>query len=188
MILHVHDLPVSDQVLLQRLAAGHTDSLGALFDRHHGTVRRFLSRLQVAPSDLDDLVQLTFLQVIHAAARFDPARPVNAWMFGLAAMVVRRHRRSLGRLLRKVAALAKEPRTLPPTPVELLGEQEAVQRAHRALAALSKKKREVFVMVVLERLSGEEVAHVLDIPLNTVWTRLHHARRELRAVLGEAEA
>jgi RNA polymerase sigma-70 factor (ECF subfamily) len=179
------DLCASDEELVQRLAAGQTGSLDALFYRYHATVRRFLSRLQVAPSDLDDLVQLTFLHVMRAAPRFDPTRPVNTWMLGLAMMVVRRHRRSLGRLLRKLTALAKEPRLLPRTPVEMLGEEEAVRRAQRALAVLSKKKREVFVMVALERLSGEEVAEVLGIPLGTVWTRLHHARRELRAVLLE---
>jgi RNA polymerase sigma-70 factor (ECF subfamily) len=56
----------------------------------------------------------------------------------------------------------------------------------RALFELSPKKREVFVLVALEGLSGEEVATTLGIPVNTVWTRLHHARSELRHALEEA--
>jgi RNA polymerase sigma-70 factor (ECF subfamily) len=43
-------------------------------------------------------------------------------------------------------------------------------------------------MVVIERLPGEAVAQALGIPVGTVWTRLHHARRELRALLGEDES
>jgi RNA polymerase sigma-70 factor (ECF subfamily) len=45
----------------------------------------------------------------------------------------------------------------------------------------------VFVLVTLEGMSGEEASAVLGIPINTVWTRLHHARRALRAALEEAE-
>jgi RNA polymerase sigma-70 factor (ECF subfamily) len=56
-------------------------------------------------------------------------------------------------------------------------------RAQRALSRLSAKKREVFVLVALEGMSGAEVANALHIPVATVWTRLHHARLELRAAL-----
>ena len=54
-------------------------------------------------------------------------------------------------------------------------------------AALSEKKREAFVLVTLEGLSGEEAAQALGVPVNTLWTRLHHARLELSAAIGEEE-
>jgi RNA polymerase sigma factor (sigma-70 family) len=188
-VVSIRQIAAADEDLVRQVAQGQLDSLGLLFDRYHAPVRRFLSRLQVPSSDLDDLVQLTFMQVPRAALRFEAERPVRAWMFGLATMVVRRHRRTIARLARKVAALAREPsRKSPPTPAELMGDEETVSRAREALASLSKKKREVFVMVVLERLSGEEVARALEIPVGTVWTRLHHARRELRELMGEEEA
>jgi RNA polymerase sigma-70 factor (ECF subfamily) len=53
----------------------------------------------------------------------------------------------------------------------------------RAMAALSDKKRAVFVLVELEGLSSEEVGESLDLPAATVRTRLFHARRELKAAL-----
>ena len=46
----------------------------------------------------------------------------------------------------------------------------------------------VFVMIVIEGAPGEEVAAALGLPLATVWTRLHHARRELREHLKESES
>jgi RNA polymerase sigma-70 factor (ECF subfamily) len=178
----------TDAELIRQVADGRLDGLGQLFDRYHLPVRRFLARLQVPAGDLDDLVQVTFLQVPRAAAHFDPTRSAKAWLLGLATMVVKRHRRSLGRIARRIAALAKEPpRHAPPTPADLVTDAEEGRRAQRALAALAPKKREVFVMVVLEQLSGEAVAHSLGIPVGTVWTRLHHARRELRAWLQEDE-
>jgi RNA polymerase sigma-70 factor (ECF subfamily) len=63
--------------------------------------------------------------------------------------------------------------------------RELAARAQVALAAMSHRKREAFVLVALEGLSGEEAATLLDIPVATVWTRLHHARRELRSALSE---
>ena len=181
--------PAEDEDLVHQVAEGHLDSLGVLFDRYHQPLRTFLSRMQVPPGDLDDLVQQTFLQLPHASARFERGRSVKGWLFGLATIVVKRHRRALARLARKVSALSREPATKAPrTPAELVAEEESAQRARKALADLSRKKREVFVMVVLEKLSGETVAQALGIPVGTVWTRLHHARRELRELLGEDES
>jgi RNA polymerase sigma factor (sigma-70 family) len=185
-VVSVNQNAANDDDLLSQVAAGHLDGLGVLFDRYNQPLRRFLSRLQVPVGDLDDLVQLTFLQVPRAAARFEPERSVKAWLFGLATVVVKRHRRTIARFARKISALAREPAgKAPPTPVDLVGEEQSVRQARQALADLSGKKREVFVMVVLEQLPGETVARMLGIPVGTVWTRLHHARRELRALLGE---
>jgi RNA polymerase sigma-70 factor (ECF subfamily) len=64
---------------------------------------------------------------------------------------------------------------------------EMTRRLQRAIDKLSDKKREVFVLITVEGLSGQDAAEVLNIPVNTVWTRLHHARLELRAAVEEDE-
>jgi RNA polymerase sigma-70 factor (ECF subfamily) len=179
---------VSDEELVLQVAGGHLASLGHLFDRYHIPMRRFLSRMQVREADLDDLVQTTFLQIPRVATRFDATRPVKGWLFGLATIEVKRHRRTLSRFARKLAAFAREPaHRASPSPADVCGDSQAARRAERALAALSEKKRDVFVMVVLEELPGGTVAHALGIPEGTVWTRLHHARRELADMLKEDE-
>ncbi len=66
--------------------------------------------------------------------------------------------------------------------------RQRAEKMSRALAALSPKKREVIVLVTIEGLSGEEVASLLAIPVATVWTRLHHARRELSLAVFEEES
>jgi len=71
---------VGDEELVLQVARGELTQLGRLFDLYHLPVRRFLARLQVPPGDLDDLVQLTFLQVPRAAPRFDPQRAVKGWL------------------------------------------------------------------------------------------------------------
>ncbi len=175
---------VSDAELLEAVAAGNLQALGTIFDRYEPDVRRYLGRLGIPSEDVDDLVQATFLEVVRAAKRFDPERATRSWLFGVATMMVRRHRRSMSRTFARLAKWASMPRhQLPETPAERFESKETGQRFEYAFGELSTKKREVFTLVVVEGLSGEEAAQVLGIPVNTVWTRLHHARRELRAAL-----
>lgn len=178
---------VTDERLLQRLQSGDLEVLGLLFDRYADTLRRFFARLQVPEEELDDLLQTLFLELPATSRRFDPERPAKPWLFGVATMLVRRNRRSAARALRRLARWRLDP-PAPPEPISPerdASARELAVRAQAALAALSHRKREAFVLVALEGLSGEEAARLLDIPVATVWTRLHHARRELRSALQE---
>jgi RNA polymerase sigma factor (sigma-70 family) len=175
----------TDAALVQDIAHGRLAALGVLFERHEPALRRYLGRLGVSASDADDLVQASSLEVVRAAPRFDPGYAVRSWLFGIATQLVRRHRRSLRRAAERIAiwsGLGREPsaRTEPAQP-----DAADLRRIAGALDALSDKKRAVLVLVTLEGFRGEEVAAMLQIPLKTVWTRLHHARRELRAALPE---
>lgn len=180
---------VTDGELLAAIANGNLEALGQLFDRHARGVRRFVCRVGVGDGDADDLVQATFLEVVRAAARFDPRFSARSWLLGIAHAMVRRHRRSLRRAAARLATAAGLTRsTPPPTPAELFEGDDTTRRLDQAFSRLSAKKREAFVLVTLEGLSGEEAAGVLGVPVNTIWTRLHHARAELRAAIAEETA
>ena len=176
-----------DEELLARLQRGDLEVLGLLFDRYADTLRRYCARLQVPEEELDDLLQTLFLELPNTARRFDTSRSAKPWLFGVTTMLVRRNRRSAARALRRLARWRLDP----PAPAEPVNPEretaarELASRAQAALAAMSHRKREAFVLVALEGLSGEEAATLLDIPVATVWTRLHHARRELRSALQE---
>jgi RNA polymerase sigma-70 factor (ECF subfamily) len=189
----------SEVDLIRALAGGDLKALGTLFERHESAVRAYVGRLGVAPSDADDLVQATFLEVVRAADRFDPtygspnargdaAAATRSWLFGIATWMVRRHQRSLRRRAARLlswASLAANQTAPAQTPYEIVDAERSVDRLMRALERLSAPKREVFVLVTMEGMSGEDVARTLGIPVNTVWTRLHHARLELRKALSE---
>jgi RNA polymerase sigma factor (sigma-70 family) len=173
-----------DAALLERMAAGDLSSLGVLFGRYVDDVRSFVARLGVDAGDIDDLAQSTFLTAMSAAASFHGGGSARAWLLGIAVNLVRRRRRSLARLAARVAAWAQESHEdAALTPEDATDLSERSRRAARALMRLSDRKRDVFVMVVMEGMSAEEVASSLGIPIGTVWTRLHHARRDLRARL-----
>jgi RNA polymerase sigma factor (sigma-70 family) len=191
-VIHVatqRNATFTDAELLLKIADGDLGCLGLLFDRYEADVQGFVSRLGVASGEVDDLVQSTFLLVMRAAPNFkdfDGSGSARAWLLGLAANLTRRHRRSLARMAARVAAWAFErPGESEMDPAEALHAKEAAVRGQRALERLSPEKREVFVLVALEGVRGETAAATLGIPVGTLWTRLHRARRDLREYLLE---
>lgn len=178
---------MTDARLFERMRDGDMGALGLLFDRYARDVRRVVSRLGVVSADVDDLVQLTFLEAMRAAAQYDGRASAKPWLSGIAVIIVRRHRRSLGRLLRRLTEWGKDPDVDKQEmhQGDAYETHEMAHKAEQALAKLSPKKREVFILVVLEGLPGEQVASALSIPVATVWTRLHHARLDLRELLAE---
>lgn len=171
---------VTDAALLERVAAGEVSMLGLLYDRHAPGLLRFARR--VDPQDAEDLLQTTFLRVAQLASRFDGRTPsARTWLFAIMVRVVQERSRSLrrfGSALKRFAALPREQASL---------SIDTARDLDRALAQLSQAKRSVILLAEVEGFTCEEIASMLEIPIGTVWTRLHHARRELRALTSEHE-
>ena len=175
------DVTVSDAELLAGIAGGALGPLGELFDRHHAGVRAFAERLLPNRADADDLVQETFLTASRAAASFEGEGSARPFLFGVAAQIARRRRRSFARLRAMLESLAKAPEPVSRTPEDDVSRGEHGALLEGALARLSHDHREVVSMVDLGGLSGVEAAKALGVPAGTVWRRLHEARAELRA-------
>jgi RNA polymerase sigma-70 factor (ECF subfamily) len=170
----------SDPEILSRLAGGEIGALGDLYDRYSATIRRFVARATSDAEDVDDLVHATFLAAARSAGRYDGRPSCRPWLVGIAAQLLRRRRQSLGRFMAVLASLGGILRTTAdPRPA-----LQARKDLDRALASLSEAKRVTLLMAEVEGLTCAEIATVLEIPIGTVWTRLHAARRELRRALG----
>lgn len=174
----------SDAELIRRVAEGDLSPLGVLYDRHHEGVRQFVARATTSAADADDITHEAFLTLAKIAARYDGRSSARPFLLGIAAQLVRRRKRGLGRLAQALASFAE---TLTEakvrTPEDAAATTEEMRRFDDALARLTEEKRLVFLLVEREGLSGEDVARALEIPVNTVWTRLHHARNDLRKAL-----
>jgi RNA polymerase sigma-70 factor (ECF subfamily) len=173
-----------DPDILRQLAGGEIGALGELYDRYREPVRRFVARATSDADDVDDLVHATFLAAAKSAGRYDGRPSCRPWLIGIAAQLLRRRRQSIGRFLavlsalRGVQATGADPRPL----------LQARSDVERALVQISEAKRITLLMAEVEGLSCAEIAAALGIPIGTVWTRLHAARRELRRALEEGEA
>lgn len=173
----------TDSELFNGIAKGDLGPLGELFDRHHANVRAFAERLLANPADADDLVQETFLTASRAAASFASGAAAKPFLFGVAAQLARRRRRSFARLRTMLSAFEHAPSSPRATPEDHLLIDEETAALHAALARLSHTQREVVLMVDLGGLSGVEAAEALGVPAGTVWRRLHDARAQLRLKL-----
>jgi len=166
---------------------------GKLFDEHAGALHRYLAR-RVGPTIADDLVSDAFLTALRQRHAYDPARAgFRAWLYGIASNLVRRHVRDELRALRASARLSVDAPSdgLAGAVAERLDARARVARLAGALAALSAEDREVLLLTSWAGLSPAEIAAALDIPAGTVRSRLHRARRWLRANaenFGEVEA
>jgi RNA polymerase sigma-70 factor (ECF subfamily) len=173
--------PASDPELMRRLAGGDSGALGELYDRYHEPVRLFAARATSDAEDVDDLVQATFLAAARTAARYDGRACCRPWLIGIAGQLLRRRGRAFGRLLSVLSSIYGSGATSnDPRPA-----LHARSDVGRALARLGELKRVTFLMAEVEGLSCQEIATALGIPIGTVWTRLHSARRELRQALEE---
>ena len=175
----VRDAPAADPELIRELAAGQLGALGELYDRHRAPLRSFIGRATGDAHDVDDLVHATFLAAAHSAQRYDGRASCRPWLMGIAAQLLRRRRRAFGRFVGVLSALqGTAHRASDPRPA-----LQARSEVERALAGLSEPKRITLLLAEVEGLSCEEIARALEIPVGTVWTRLHAARRELRRAI-----
>jgi len=172
-------ISASDPDIMRRIAAGDSGALGELYDRYHEPIRRFLARATSDAHDVDDLVHAAFLGAAKAAARYDGRACCRPWLIGIAAQFLRRRHRATSRLRAVLGVLAKvRPPAVDPRPA-----LSARADVERALRLISEPKRVAFLMAEVEEMSCPEIAAALQIPIGTVWTRLHAARRELRQAL-----
>ncbi len=175
------DEALGDPDVLKLVANGDIGALGELYDRYREPIRRFLTRATANADDVDDLVHSTFLEAAKSAGRYDGRPSCRPWLAGIAVQLLRRRRRSFRNWavvltsLRDTRAIAADPRSA----------LEAHVDVEQALSTISETKRVALLLVEVEGLSCQEAAAALAIPVGTVWTRLHAARRELRRALGE---
>jgi RNA polymerase sigma-70 factor (ECF subfamily) len=158
----------------------------ALYEREATRIRSTMARLAGPGLDADDMMQEVFLVALRRPKALAEARSPKAWLYGVAVKAARARRRH-SRLRQFFGLEAAQDVPDPSTPAEALDRDDARQSVRRILEKLSERKRAVFVLFELEGLTGEEISQALGCPLKTVWSRLHHARREFAAHLARLQ-
>ena len=157
-----------------------------LVDRHADELFRLAVALVGNAADAEDVLQETFIGALQGLDRFEGRSSARTWLTGILVRQAARHHR--GRSQRKAQPLAEfsdASRRLLSGSVPGDSQQWDTQiDVLAALGNLSPEHREALVLREFQGLSYEEMAEVLDVPVGTVESRLHRARRELREQLG----
>jgi RNA polymerase sigma factor (sigma-70 family) len=171
--------------LLRDIVSRDRGAFDRLYRRYYRRLARFLEQIVRHPHLIEEIVNDTMLVVWTSAARFNHASRVSTWIFGIAYKTALRAIRRTGRV--KGSDEDYEGVTDVTPEHELM----AHQRRHRVLQALSTLPREQRAVVELTYYHGcayQEIADILGCPVDTVKTRMFHARRKLKPLLGmEAE-
>lgn len=175
----------SDRTLVLQLQHGDLEALGVLYERHRHLVYRTALSITTDEETAADLLQDVFLRLYRFASRIDPQRPLEPWLYRMTANLayswLKRRHLWQSALEDMAKWLAREKRPTPHHQAELA---EAWDQVREALSVLPLQQRVVVVLYYLNDLSLEEIADILDVPVGTVKSRLHYARRALKEQLG----
>jgi RNA polymerase sigma-70 factor (ECF subfamily) len=177
---------------LARAAAPEVDrsaNLRGVYEAHKGFVWACLQRFGTHPSELEDLFQEVFLVVHRRLSSFDTAAPMRPWLFGIAMRVASNHRRRAYRRRERPAGETLNEMSAPhASPETLAAESEARRTLSAILDRMPLDKRAVFVMFEVEGLDCQEIADQLGVPVGTVYSRLHAARKTFEKALRQHRA
>lgn len=169
--------------LLARCRAGEEAAWRELYQEHFPFVWKTARRLGIPEAERNDLCQETFLVAFRKLASFKEGR-FTTWLYRIAANLAsdRHRRRRVREALRALWGEGEVERVAPATPHSDFEAREAEALVGAVLARMAPKKREVFALYELERLSAEEIAERVGCKVETVWTRLHYARKEFQRI------
>jgi RNA polymerase sigma-70 factor, ECF subfamily len=156
-----------------------------LYDAHVAFVWRNLRRLGVMDRDVDDKCQEVFVVAHRRFAEFaDRGHGPRAWLFQIVLRVAadaRRHRRR--HPVDPDGGAAEERQSIEPPQATAVARKQALDLLDRALASIDMGRRAVLVLHEIEQMTAPDIARTLELPLNTVYSRLRVARVELDAEL-----
>lgn len=171
-----------DLALLQRVATRDKLAFERLYARYHPQLTRYLSRLTRRPELVEEIVNDTMFVVWEKAAGFEGRSKVSTWITGIA-------------YLKGIKALDRL-RTMPEQGAEDLADVEELEETRNlinklglddwlssGLELISPDQRSVVELTYYSGYSYQEIADIMDCPVNTVKTRMFHARRRLAKLL-----
>ncbi len=177
---------LDDNQVVRQLQAGDLQALGELYERYRGMVYRTALAITNDAHAANDLLQDVFLRLFRFADHFDPARPLEPWLYRMTVNLsynwVRRSQRRWYSPLEDLADwLVGSGRN---SISDIVESEDEWERVRRAVNALPLPQRIVIVLYYLNDLSLQEIAEILEVPVGTVKSRLHYGRRTLQKSLG----
>lgn len=161
-----------------------------IYDQYFRFVWISARRLGVGPDAIDDVVQEVFIVIHSKLQTVRQPESLRSWIYGIVRRTASGYRRA-GRKQQDVFALTAEEgmvATGQPSPLDLTERRSQLELLSSLLASLSETKREVFILAELEEMTVPEIAAALEIPVNTAYSRLRHARQDFEAALARRVA
>lgn len=151
-----------------------------VYERYFDLVWSAVRQMGIPDQAIDDVVQDVFIVIHGRLATLQQVESLRSWVYSVTRRTVstyRRAQRTRSSSGAQYAEVAKWLEPLPPTPLDLWELADRQRLLLRLLSELDETKREVFALAELEGFTAPEIAEALEIPLNTVYSRLRVARQ-----------
>lgn len=169
--------------LLDSIAAGDRHAFDTLYRSYFPRLARFLGRMTRSATLIEELINDTMLVVWQKAASYDGTCKVSTWVFAIA------YRKALKGLKLRDEPVDSDAEQYPdpdgPQPETSLARRQQQRAVELALERLPLAQRMVMVLTYYHDMAYSDIADVLDCPVNTVKTRMFHARHRLRDLLSD---
>ncbi len=194
------EMPLSDANLdldlLRRMRAGDQAALSQLYARHQAPLYRFAILRSGSPDTAADIVQDIFVALIEDRLQFDPSRgALLSFLFGVARNLILKREHAARRFLPLPFThddgeddTQFDVADTQPLPLEKILADDRAEVVRAALAQIAPHYRDVLILYEMQDLTYVEIAHICDIDIGTVRSRLYRARAKLFALLTARDA
>jgi RNA polymerase sigma-70 factor (ECF subfamily) len=175
---------VSDAAII-RESCSQPDSFAEIFDRYYSQIHDYAAR-RLGQSLADDVAAETFLIAFTQRKRYDLAKPdARPWLFGIASNLVSRQHRAEARRYKALArsSIAEADGGHAEQADARIDAQSQRTQLASALARIRPEDRDVLLLVAWAGLTSAEAGEALGVPAGTARSRLHRARKHVRAAL-----
>jgi RNA polymerase sigma-70 factor (ECF subfamily) len=176
---------ISDAECVRRLQQGDTEAFATLVERHQRTIFNLLYRMLGDYDDAAEVAQEAFLSAYRSIKSFRGDSSFSTWLYRIAVNHANTRRKSLAQSQQRSALMESlEPVGAGgPDPAAAMERKELRERVQAALNGLEAEDATIILLRDLQDVPYETVADMLGIPIGTVKSRLHRARRALKARL-----
>ncbi len=173
-----------EAVLFHRVSQGDLRAFEELYRAYHPRLTRFVLNMTRRPTLTEEVLNDTMLVVWNRPDSYNGRSKLSTWIFAIA------YRKALKAMRRQDVPLEDQQAELRQSdevsPEDGLEQRQQQQILLGALAGLSKDHRTVVDLSYFHEMGYREIADIMDCPVDTVKTRMFHARRQLRTRLGGA--
>lgn len=165
-------------------------SFESLYRNYFGFVWATARRLGASPEGVDDLVQEIFIVIHRRLHTLERPEALRSWIYSIVRRVMNDHRRSLSVRSAAVPTLAAqaEYQAAPKTPFDATEHNDKVATLRSILEELDESKRELFMMAELDQLTVVEIASIIEVNVDTAYSRVRAARRAFEEILARRKA
>lgn len=172
---------VSDLELWRACQRDDPEALGGLFERHHAQAYRYCLRRVFTAEDAEDCLSETFMEVWRSRRSFEVTTSGLPVILAVAKRVTQKHQRAGGRrrrsLVRQAGLRMDDEMDVADAVTQSAHEADRLRWLAHEVGQLAPPDRDVYDLVMYAELSQDAAAAILDIPIGTVKSRLHRARR-----------